>query len=159
MYIKKGFTLIELLVVVAVIGILSAVVLASLNSARNKAEMSAAKSELSSVRSEAEIHYTNNDNYDNVCITSGVKKLLQSASKKVKDVFCIDTTTQKFYGVPTGLISLPSSKTRNKGWTVVAALDDSSFFCVDNTGVANETKNPLWSWKGDYSCEDIKLSQ
>jgi len=35
--VKKGFTLIELLVVIAIIGILSAVVLTSLNSSRNKA--------------------------------------------------------------------------------------------------------------------------
>ena len=35
---KKGFTLIELLVVIAIIGILSAVVLTSLNSSRQKAQ-------------------------------------------------------------------------------------------------------------------------
>ncbi len=37
MFKKEGFTLIELLVVIAIIGILSAVVLTSLNSSRNKA--------------------------------------------------------------------------------------------------------------------------
>ena len=36
---KRGFTLIELLVVIAIIGILSSVVLASFNSAREKAKV------------------------------------------------------------------------------------------------------------------------
>ncbi len=60
---NKGFTLIELLVVIAIIGILSSVVLASLNSARNKGNDAKVKSQLSSLRNAAEVYYGNTGGY------------------------------------------------------------------------------------------------
>ncbi len=60
---NRGFTLIELLVVIAIIGVLSAIVLASLNSARDKGGDGAIKGNLGNVRPQSEIIYNDNGNY------------------------------------------------------------------------------------------------
>ena len=54
---SRGFTLIELLVVIAIIGILSSVVLASLNTARGKGSNAAVKANLTGMRAAAELYY------------------------------------------------------------------------------------------------------
>lgn len=79
---KKAFTLIELLVVVAIVGILSSVIIASLSSAREKAKITSIKSTLSEILKDAMMTY-NNDNgiYTNVCafIDSKYKQVLLDA--------------------------------------------------------------------------------
>lgn len=60
---KRGFTLIELLVVIAIIGLLSSVVLASLNQARIKARDSQRKQDIIQVRNALELYYADNKSY------------------------------------------------------------------------------------------------
>ncbi|OHB18655.1 MAG: hypothetical protein A2749_01165 [Parcubacteria group bacterium RIFCSPHIGHO2_01_FULL_45_26] len=61
---NKGFTLIELLVVIAIIGILSSVVLASLNNAREKARDARRISDIKNVQLAMELNADdNNGNY------------------------------------------------------------------------------------------------
>jgi len=62
---NRGFTLIELLVVIAIIGILASVVLASLNSARDKANVAKVKSELNQFRLAIEFLYDDTGQYPN----------------------------------------------------------------------------------------------
>lgn len=60
---QKGFTLIELLVVIAIIGILSAVVLVSLNSARQKSRDARRVSDVRQIMTAMELYYNDNGGY------------------------------------------------------------------------------------------------
>jgi prepilin-type N-terminal cleavage/methylation domain-containing protein len=60
---NSGFTLIELLVVIAIIGMLSSIILASLNSARNKARDARRISDLRQVKNALELYYDANGSY------------------------------------------------------------------------------------------------
>lgn len=68
---NKGFTLIELLVVIAVIGILAAVVLASLNSARGKARDTRRISDLKQIQTALELYHTDNGSYPSTGVPVG----------------------------------------------------------------------------------------
>ncbi|MEI7810064.1 MAG: prepilin-type N-terminal cleavage/methylation domain-containing protein [bacterium] len=141
--IKKGFTLIELLVVVAIIALLTMVVLAALNSARNKGSDSTVKAQLSGMRAQAEMYYNTNSTYDGVCATSGtnVVGLMANAAEKAYN----GTTS-----VTTYADGNPSTWTTAQchdglsGWVVWVPLKTSgNAWCVDYTGAAKISTNLL----------------
>jgi type II secretion system protein G len=60
---NRGFTLIELLVVIAIIGILSSVVLASLNTAREKSRDARRVSDIKQLQLALELYFDSNSSY------------------------------------------------------------------------------------------------
>ena len=68
---QKGFTLIELLVVIAIIGLLAAVVLAAVGTARTKGADAAVKAQLNGARSQAELWSSSHNGYTGVCAGTG----------------------------------------------------------------------------------------
>lgn len=59
----KGFTLVEILVAISVIGLLSAIVLVSVNSARAKSRDAKRKAEISQIQKALEMYYNDNGQY------------------------------------------------------------------------------------------------
>lgn len=123
---KKGFTLIELLVVIAIIGVLSSVVLSSLNSARNKGNDAKVKAQLSGARASAEIYYDTNKNYggDQIVCTAGM--FADSSSGM--------STYTNAGNYPAGTTIYCAST--DTGYALAAQLQDDSEWCVDSTGTS-----------------------
>lgn len=59
----RGFTLIELLVVISIIGMLSSVLLSSLNEARSKSRDARRSGDLYTIRTALELYYSDNGHY------------------------------------------------------------------------------------------------
>jgi len=91
---SRGFTLIELLVVIAIIGILSGVVLASLNSARAKARDAARVTDVQQITKALALYYDSNLSYPTALAALVTAELLTSEPKDPSS-----TTTPYSYAV------------------------------------------------------------
>lgn len=127
----RGFTLIELLVVIAIIGILASVVLASLNSARDKGSDAAVKGALAQIRAQAELFYDTGRTYEAMCANALVVNILNNAATNgpagttvVGDAAASDPDALACHDSATGYaVSAPLKGTAG------------SYVCVDSVGV------------------------
>lgn len=148
---KRGFTLIELLVVIAIIGILASVVLASLNSARDKGADAAVKSNLNNARAQAELFYDNNTrSYDTLCSAAGGVKNLVDAAK-----VAYGGTADTYADATASTYNTSQCHDSATAWAAFVPLRASASgsvvaWCVDSTGASKQVTAVLGA--STYAC-------
>jgi len=133
----KGFTLIELLVVVAIIGILSSVVLASLNSARTKGADAAIKSNLANMRAQAEMVFDGSTTgvYTGLCTNTVIAAQLASVASSLGGTV----------GATNALATLTTVTCHesSSAWAVQSGLKGGNYWCVDSLGASKGVTTAL----------------
>ena len=141
-FLNSGFTLIELLVVIAIIGILSSIVLASLNTARGKGADAAAKSDLDNMRAQAELIYdnANPNSYAGVCTDATVVKAITNGAAAEGLTWTAVANNAIAGNVAAGCSSPVGGGTWVAWIAMVKGLGSSvaapQIWCADNTGTS-----------------------
>jgi prepilin-type N-terminal cleavage/methylation domain-containing protein len=144
---NKGFTLIELLVVIAIIGILSSVVLASLNTARQKGRDARRLSDVKQIRTAMDLYYDTGQSYplsignasSSVLITGGYISTIP-----------VDPSTGASYSyapLATSGGATECTTTPCESYVIAAVLESANNVVLDN----DTDENPI---TGSFDCTD-----
>ena len=158
---QQGFTLIELLVVIAIIGILSSVVLASLNTARERAGDAYRKASLKELQLALELYRDTHGSYPSTGGSAwGLSSHTGSRTTSGPNAYIPGLT-------PTYMSSLPADPSGDtSGWSGFVYISDGTNYklLVHHNGPASfpnagepfyDPVRPTWSWmicSGEPAC-------
>ena len=159
---QKGFTLIELLVVIAIIGVLAAIIIVALNTARQKASDATQESNAKGVDTAIQEYYTDNVKFPFATTQVAVGSLASSLSNYITntssvytpqsntDARYISTANGTAYTQAWGLLASYSGSTKTSGnsgngvytYSSGVNVNNLTITLLDNPGYAFVTYGP-----------------
>jgi len=169
---RDGFTLVELLMVISIISLLSSVILASLNSARQRANISNIQEELTQIEKQSALYYnTDYGNYGPFSFNGGNNLIFPCAQDGTTGgswPWAISNFASTIFGTTTadGSLNILNALKANSGWTaaqptvwclvsgtIATAASDwaisvrdpsntKNYFCADSNGKIAYEVNP-----------------
>ncbi len=126
---QRGFTLIELLVVIAIIGILSTIVMVSLNTARSKARDSRRFSDIRQIQLALQLYFDKNAAYPATLATLATAGFLNTEPKDPGAgnpvyLYCVSTTKGYHLG---------ANQVENSGGPLTSDADEATDGCGSGT--------------------------
>src|ERR1035437_2037440 len=130
-----GFTLIELLVVIAIIGILSSIVLVSLNSARTKGNNARVIGETQQIRTALETEY-NGAIYPSLTVLAGTGNPGDSSGNQNIKTLALDINNINGKTALNSVVIFATT-TAATAYAIYTALAGGGFVCFDSVGNAS----------------------